>query len=435
MLNDLLKRIADTGRQLTGRQGSRPRDIIELCEALLRGKGEATGIATAADVLEAYRKLDEPARTRFFEDVLAKFSADEAALHSAIERFRAAPQAAARDLHFASEPRSQELIRRLNQAPGGTSALIAMRRDLLDALAKHPELRDLDRDFSHLLGSWFNRGFLELHRIDWSTPAEVLERIIEYEAVHEITSWDDLRGRVGTPDRRLYGFFHPAMANEPLIFVEVALTGDMPGSIDAILSTTRDRVQPDDAKTAVFYSISNCHAGLRGISFGNFLIKQVVEDLRRELTGLRNFVTLSPVPGLRRWAVQQLEAGAKDANAEASTALDPPQLRLVEALQAGADPLDPQAAKPLAEITARYLTQKSDRAGAIDPVARFHLGNGARLERIHPGADTSSRGLKNSWGVMVNYLYALPDIERNHEAYATSGEVACSSAVRKLAKT
>ncbi len=477
MLNDLLKRIADAGRQLRGTTETRPPELIELCEAVLRGKGEATGIASAIDVLDGYRTLPPAGKLKFFEQLLARFSGDPKQIQKALERFAKDPARAARELHFASEPPTQELARRLNRAPGGTAALVAMRRDLLEAAATHPELLDLDRDFKHLLGSWFNRGFLELRRIDWGTAAETLEHIIAYEAVHEITSWDDLRGRVGTPDRRLYGFFHPAIQNEPLIFVEVALTMELPDSIDAILAPERKPVDPQSAKTAVFYSISNCHTGLRGISFGNFLIKQVVEDLRSELRGLRTFVTLSPVPGLRRWAVQQLEqknkekvaeapgnvampatqtvanttsapavAGPKPASANGSAAngdkaapaksgsLTAEQLALIEALQAGADPADPKHRQLLSQIAARYLTQPSARGGATDPVARFHLGNGARLERIHTAADSSARGQQNSWGVMVNYLYALEDIERNHEAYASSGEIVCSSAVRRLAR-
>ncbi len=474
MLNDLLKRIADAGRQLRGSSESRSPELIDLCEAVLRGKGEATGMASAIDVLDAYRALKPDAKATFFEQLLARFSGDTQRIQKVLERFANDPQRLCRELHFASEPQTQELVRRLNRAPGGTAALVAMRRDLLDAAAAKPELRDLDRDFKHLLGSWFNRGFLELRRIDWSTAAETLEHIIAYEAVHEITSWDDLRGRVGTPDRRLYGFFHPAIQNEPLIFVEVALTMDLPDSIDAILAPERKPVNPNDAKTAVFYSISNCHTGLRGISFGNFLIKQVVEDLRQELRGLRTFVTLSPVPGLRRWAVQQLEqknkpkptetlalpapiasisvaqmtvtaprskaapsstdAPSRDTAGVKSGPLTSEQLALVESLEAGMELTDPKQRAVLTQIAARYLTQPSPRGGALDPVARFHLGNGARLERIHAAADSSVRGLKNSWGVMVNYLYALDDIERNHEAYASTGEVACSSAVRRLTR-
>ena len=259
MLNDLLKRIADAGRQLRGTTETRPPELIELCEAVLRGKGEATGIASAIDVLDGYRTLPPAGKLKFFEQLLARFSGDPKQIQKALERFAKDPARAARELHFASEPPTQELARRLNRAPGGTAALVAMRRDLLEAAATHPELLDLDRDFKHLLGSWFNRGFLELRRIDWGTAAETLEHIIAYEAVHEITSWDDLRGRVGTPDRRLYGFFHPAIQNEPLIFVEVALTMELPDSIDAILAPGRKPVDPQSAKTAVFYSISNCH--------------------------------------------------------------------------------------------------------------------------------------------------------------------------------
>ena len=420
-----MSRIADAGRALSGIAGGSRTDIIALCRALLTGKGEATGIALAREVIDRYQSFDAAGKHAFFGKLAAGFGVDDEKLEGAIADYCRGDGGALRRLHLASEPSSLELLRRLNRAPGGTDALVAMRADLLDALATDKDLECLDKDFRHLFKSWFNRGFLDLRRIDWSTSAEVLDRIIAYEAVHEITSWEDLRGRVSAPDRRLYGFFHPSLANEPLIFVEVALTTDMPAAIDTILAEGREAIAPAKATTATFYSISNCQKGLRGISFGNFLIKQVVEELRRELPGLRTFVTLSPVPGLRRWA-----AGAVE---QADPLLSETQRDGLERLADGAGPAEPDTGKLLRDVAARYLVlARSPKGGAVDPVARFHLGNGARLERINCAADHSARGLRDSWGVMVNYRYALDDIERNHESYVSGGDVACSSAVRRL---
>lgn len=266
---------------------------------------------------------------------------------------------------------------------------------------------------------WFNRGFLELRRIDWWTPAAVLETVIRHEAVHRITGWDDLRHRVAAPDRRLYAFFHPALRDDPLIFVEVALTAALPEAIAPILAEERRPLAPAEATTAVFYSISNCQPGLRGISFGSFLIKQVAEELAREFPNIATFVTLSPVTGLRDWARSEAEADRLGERPRAAVAR----------LEAGE--ADPAAA----EIAARYLVAAcGPGGGAADPVARFHLGNGARLERIRIDADASPQGRERAWGVMVNYLYDLDAIERNHEAYCSAGEVIASAAVRRLAK-
>lgn len=417
LFNDLVGRIADAGRALMPQ--SSPPDVAGLCEQLVSGKGEATGLAIARAIFDRYGALDAAARGAFFVDLRDRFGVDAGALDAAVARWRAEGDAALRALHIASEPRSQELMRRLNRAPGGTPALVSMRRDLLAMMAEDPSLKPLDADFRHLFASWFNRGFLELRRVDWSTSAAILEKIIRYEAVHEIAGWDDLRRRVAAPDRRLYGFFHPALRDDPLIFVEVALTAAIPGAISSILSAEREMLAPDQADTAVFYSISNCQEGLRGISFGNFLIKQVVEDLQGEFPGLANFVTLSPVPGLRGWALAQAAAGA----------LVPRHADIVARLESGED--DSGAA----ELAARYLAvARAPGGGAVDPVARFHLGNGARLEQIHPRADTSARGTAGSWGVMVNYLYDLATIEKNHEAYSTSDEVIASAAVRRALK-
>src|SRR5216683_3250336 len=305
--SDLLATISERGRILLRRAS--PTDekpdadgLIELCEALLSGRGEASGTAMAREVLDHYQDLDTDGRLTFFQALVRGFGPDHEKLEKAIDAWRAAPDDDdTSDLHFASEPRRQELIRRLNRAPGGTSDLVDMRADLLKLMNSHKDLGALDRDVVHLLSSWFNRGFLVLRRIDWSTPANILEQIIRYEAVHEISDWDDLRRRIDPIDRRCYAFFHPALADEPLIFVEVALTETIPGAIAPLLAADRQPVAIERARTAVFYSISNTQRGLGGISFGNFLIKQVVEELRRELPKLENFVTLSPVPGFMAW--------------------------------------------------------------------------------------------------------------------------------------
>ncbi len=428
-LLDLFSRIAEVGHSLVS-SGASEKSLGDFCAALLAGRGEATGLALAQEILERYARLDEAGKRDFFTEAAQRFGVDEEALERALSAWQESGRHDdPRVIHFASEPQSQKLIRRLNRAPGGTRALVAMRADLLQAAKENVSLTQLDTDFQRLLASWFNRGFLELRRIDWSSPAEVLEKIISYEAVHAIAGWDDLRRRVAAPDRRLYAFFHPALADDPLIFVEVALTGEIPGAIAPILAGSRAPLNPADATVAVFYSISNCHAGLKGISFGNFLIKQVVEELQAELKGLKTFVTLSPAPGLRRWAQAECESvsGGSGILIEAQRAA----LLAIED-----DDTIEAAGKTLSEVTARYLinAKAPHNDAPFDRVARFHLGNGARLEWINAGADRSPRGLKNSWGVMVNYLYDLDAIERNHEKFANNGEVIFSPRVRRLLK-
>lgn len=427
LLTDLLSRVAEVGRALTASDMAKA-SLGDQCAALLAGRGEATELALARSILDRFAGLDAAAQHAFFAEIVQRFGVDQRALDHAIARYAADGSAAnARSIHFASEPCSQELIRRLNRAPAGTKDVVAMRDALLSAMRTDPSLRPLDRDFQHLLGSWFNRGFLELKRIDWSTPAETLERIIGYEAVHAINGWDDLRGRVASSDRRLYGFFHPAMKADPVIFVEVALERAIPASIGPILEANRRPLDPSKMTTAVFYSISNCHTGLRGVSFGNFLIKQVVEVLRHEFPALRSFVTLSPVPGLRRWVAGELAkpqgGGLSDAQIAALSDAD------------GGDVLrsTPPPEPILLELAARYLVLgRTEDGHIVDPVARFHLGNGARLERINADADSSARGQAQSWGVMVNYLYDLGSIEQNHEAYANKGDVIAATAVQRL---
>jgi malonyl-CoA decarboxylase len=433
--SDLLASISERGRTLLRRGGPSDTkqdasDLIELCEALLSGRGEASGTAMAREVLDHYRDLDEAGRISFFTTLARSYGPDREKLAQAIESWRAQPNDDdASDLHFSSEPRRQELIRRLNRAPGGTSALVAMRADLLPLMKGHKDLAALDRDVVHLLSSWFNRGFLVLRRIDWSTPANILEQIIRYEAVHEIRDWDDLRRRIDPADRRCYAFFHPALIDEPLIFVEVALTEQIPGAIAPLLAEDRLPVAIERARTAVFYSISNTQRGLGGISFGNFLIKQVVEELRRELPKLENFVTLSPVPGFMQWLKTAPDVPVSDEDRVLLAHLDQPNW--IENPE-----LATQLRSVLEPLAAHYfLKARTAKGRLIDSVARFHLGNGARLERIDWLGDLSPKGLRESAGLMVNYLYRLDDIEKNHEAYANQGEIAASSAVKKLLKT
>jgi len=431
--NDLMSTIVERGRGLLeiGRQrDASGGDLAVLAEDLLTGRGEATGVAMARDLLDCYEALDGDGRTEFFEALATEFGADAETLRAAAEAYIAdQSEETGLALHEASEPRRQELIRRLNRAPGGTAALVGMREDLIDRLRDHPDFAPVDSDFTHLLGSWFNRGFLVLRRIDWSMPASILEKIIRYEAVHEINGWDDLRRRIDPPDRRLYAFFHPALVDEPLIFVEVALTSEIPEAIGPILAGDREPIDPVEATTAVFYSISNCQRGLRGVSFGNFLIKQVVEELARSFPGLKTFVTLSPVPGFRRWVEAQRHSDPPTALNEGDEAI----LADLDDDDWADDPARAEAARPvLMRLAAQYfLKARTGRGTPPDPVARFHLGNGARLEQLDFLGDPSPKGLAASYGLMVNYLYDPKTIERHHEAYANTGEVAASQAVRR----
>src|SRR5271166_4751716 len=430
----MLQSIAERGRSLLDRSHRRgvseqhSANLIQLCEELLSRRGEASGVALAREILARYSELKTGPRIAFFEVLANRFGPDAKQLSAAATAWLSSPtEAAAAKLHRASEPRRLELIRRLNLAPNGTAALVRMREQLIDALDHRDDLELIDTDFLHLFSSWFNRGFLVLRRIDWSTPARILEKIIRYEAVHEIRDWDDLRTRVDSPDRRCYAFFHPALIDEPLIFVEVALTRGIPAAIEPLLAEKRGHVAQDKARVAAFYSISNCQQGLSSVSFGNFLIKQVVEEIRRELPRIETFVTLSPVPGFRAWveatddpAVEGLAAEARKRAQDEAWASNPDSAA--------------QMRKALEPLAAHYLLKARRGDGrVIDSVARFHLGNGARLERINWMADLSVKGLFESYGVMVNYLYDLAEIERNHEAFANQGAVAASSAVKKLA--
>jgi malonyl-CoA decarboxylase len=400
----------------------------QLAAALLSERGEASGALLARQLHEAVGTLDVGDRHGVQRHLATDFQPDKAALRAAAERYLADGTAeAAAALARAADPPRQELLRPMNMAPGGTGALIAARSEINARLSDEPELRLLDADLRHLFASWFNRGFLELRRIDWQTAAAVLEKLIAYEAVHEIKGWADLRRRLAA-DRRCFGFFHPALPSEPLIFVEVALVEGLAGAIPPLLTEQRDdagaRAQAARADTAIFYSISNCRAGLRGVSFGNFLIKHVVDELQAEFPELRRFSTLSPVPGFRRWLTQQL--------AEEST----PDAALLPKLARDGWWHDPEQSGPLREALMRlcaiYLTRRPSPGSRIDPVASFHLGNGARLERINWLGNTELRALQESLGIMVNYLYDHDSIENNHEAFVCSGAIVRSADVDAL---
>ena len=374
----------------------------DLCLALLSSHGEVSGVTLARNILDRYATMDAKERMAFFEFMAHELEINPEDVISSLNEYKEKPSKATyRAFAAACEPRRQELARRLNQVPGATGQLVQMRKDLLGMMKERPDLEPLDVDFRHLFASWFNRGFLVLRPIDWTSPADILEKIIAYEAVHEIDSWDDLRLRLKPNDRRCFGFFHPSMADEPLIFVEVALTKGVPSSVQELLADGREAIEPEDADTAVFYSISNCQSGLAGISFGNSLIKQVVSDLAKDLPGLSTFVTLSPIPGLNRWLDQTQHEASKSSESQA--------------------------------LAAYYLLEGKRPDGMpVDPVARFHLGNGALVHAVHAEADTSPNGRKQSNGTMVNYLYDLSQISQNHEQFVGEKTVVASAAVKTL---
>ena len=398
-------------------------------KTLISERGEASGAQLARRAVALYRGLDAQGRVHFYRRLADEFSPDRDAVLAAATAYHADPSPAnLAVLQRVAEPPRQEVFRRMNMAPGGTAMLLDLRRELLVAMKDHAELAAVDQDLTHLLSSWFNRGFLELRRIDWSTPAVILEKLINYEAVHEIRGFPDLKRRLER-DRRCFAFFHPALPDEPLIFVEVAFVNELPSDVAPILALDGAVGDPRKARCAVFYSITNCQVGLRGISFGNFLIKQVAADLHAELPNLKVFATLSPVPGLRGWARKALAERAGDGTA--SQALRAELL----ALAARADaPVPQQLREPLEGLAAWYLTREWEEGHAADPVARFHLGNGARLERINWAADGSAKGIRQSFGLMVNYVYDLDDVERNHEEYVNRHRVVASNVVEKLAK-
>jgi malonyl-CoA decarboxylase len=405
-------------------------DLASLCEALLAEPGEYASTALARQALAAYRALDERLRTEFFGVLAQDYSPAPEAVAHAVAAYQADPSAEQlMALQAAVETPRQKLFRRFNMAPDGTATLVAMRGALLKDLKAHPEWRPIEWDLMHLLRSWFNRGFLRLQRIDWRTSAIVLEKLIQYEAVHAIHGWRDLRRRLEA-DRRCFAFFHPQLPDEPIIFIEVALVRGMSAQVQPLLDVASPVAPPAEADCAVFYSITNCQEGLRGISFGNQLIKQVAEDLKREFPHLRRFATLSPVPGFRRWLQKSrvrvsMGSGGDERLALLARLTDPAWHlgEIPEALE-----------KLLTRLCAWYLLHARQDGEPLDPVARFHLGNGAALERINWMGDSSEQGMSRSAGMMVNYVYWLAEVERNHERYFREHHIAASPQVEKLAR-
>ena len=376
-----------------------------LSEQLLSNKGEVTGLSLAQQILDKFESETAENQKAFFTTLATDFDLDITSLKDALQTYQAgADKASYHALMTAASSRRQTLFKKLNELPGATQRLVNMRKTLLGLLADTPELAVIDQDLQHLFTSWFNRGFLVLQPISWSSPAHILEKIIAYEAVHAIESWDDLRRRLQPRDRRCFAFFHPAMPDEPLIFVEIALSQDIPDSIQAILADQPDASEEAAPTTATFYSISNCQIGLAGISFGNSLIKTVVAELRREFESLTQFVTLSPLPQFARWLSRQTQEASDRDEAE------------------------------LTALAACYLIHEKTADGVpLDPVARFHLGNGALIHALHADADTSENGQSRSHGVMVNYLYDLKQLEANHQKFVTDGDIACSNKVKEKA--
>jgi malonyl-CoA decarboxylase len=398
--------------------------IDELLEKLMGTVGEVSGIVTARQVLDHYIDLNEAQKLEFFKNLEENFNADPAMVRRVYETYEKDPSSSnLNKLSDATRPKRNDLFKRLNQTPGATHDLVAMRTDLLKHLKDHPQLKSVDGDFVRLFSSWFGRGFLVLQTINWASSAAILERIIRYEAVHEIKDWNDLRSRIDPPNRRCFAYFHPALVDEPLIFVEVALTNEVPHSIDSILEDKGgDVVDPSGYKTATFYSISNCQPGLKNISFGNFLIKQVVQELQAEFPSIKTFVTLSPIPGLERW----LGADSGD-EAEELTNLKKELKSLSPVLESIGE-----NDELIKRTVLNYLLSAKQGKYPVDPVARFHLGNGAKIHQVHTSADLSEKGISQSRGTMVNYLYDLRYIERNHEQYVMEGEIDYNDKLKSL---
>ena len=398
--------------------------LITACRQLLSERGEISATRLATEILASYQALDQPARELFFDRLAKEFSPNPEKVGQAGDAYRQdpCPENLAK-LQRAVEPPRQELFRRLNVAPGGTRLLVEMRGHLLRDCPANSRRAPIAADLKHLLTSWFNRGFLVLQRIDWRTSATILEKLIRYEAVHQIQGFDDLRRRL-LEDRRCYAFFHPALPEEPIIFVEAALTQGMIDRVQPLLDPDSPVVNPETADCAVFYSITNCQEGLRGVPMGSFLIKQVVEDLGRSFPRIRRFATLSPVPGFRDWL---RESGATMAPMRSLAKLDEPEWFKDASVREELEQI-------LVPLCAYYLLRVKRGNEPEDSVARFHLRNGARLERINWLGDTSKAGMERSAGLTVNYRYRLTDLEHNHELYTRDYRVEASREIEALAK-
>ena len=417
-----------------------------LDQTRVHGDGEASARGRAERIATIYRNADIRTRAAILNLITHEFAPDRAELESAINAIRLAgndvelSRAEAR-LRLALDAPRATFLARFNLLPDGVKFLVDLRADLLELLPREPALEVLKVELDGLFERWFDPGFLELERITWQSPALVLEKLMAYEAVHPIASWTDLRNRLDT-DRRCYAFFHPRLPNEPLIFVEIALVKGMPDSVQVLLDEKAPVQDPRTADTAIFYSISSTQQGLRGISFGNLLLKRVIEALQRDLPRLSVFSTLSPVPGFRAWLDRALAErrpllpAAEAARLAAAIGHPDPAAALADALArpewAADEPLADALREPMERLCARYLLQEKSGAQPLDPVAHFHLNNGAHVSRIFWLADTSARGMRQSYGVMVSYRYALGEVGRNHEQFQQNGRVAAARRVLKL---
>ena len=385
-------------------------DINKAVESVMSTSGEVSSIVYAEHLLNLIEKQDDKSLIKFLKNLLLNYDIDTKKLLKDVKIYSSEKnEQNLKKIRSSSEPKWIELFRRLNSTTNGTFRLVKLRERIRSL--KEPDLKTFDSGLLNLFKYWFNPSFLVLEKIDWETPANILEKIIEYEAVHEINSWDDLRARLAPSDRQCFAFFHPLIPNDPLIFVEVALCEDIPKSIEEIIKIDRTEIDIEDANTAIFYSISNCHNGLLGISFGNFLIKKVAKNLKRELPELNQFQTLSPLPGLMKW-MEEYAPITFERCSDKNCSND-----------------------ELIKQTVRYLTESNRSDGMPnDPVARFHIGNGASLERVNLNADLSSKGLSQSYGIMANYLYDLDVVEENHELFFKNKIVQTSNSIKSIKK-
>ena len=430
-LKEIISSIADVGQKLFKKTELKKNDletILSLCDDLISNKGAAFGITVARDITDLYQSLTLENKLLFFQKINEKYKPNHTKVAEAIETY----QKTQNDknlyrLFITSEGKRRELFKRMNMAPNGISTIVSLREDLLKVLDEHKDLKPLDDDLRELFKSWFNPGFLKLAKITWDTKAAVLEKIMKYERVHEIKDMDELKRRLGE-DRRFFSYFHPALEDEPIIFVQVALTNGLGKSIQEI---TKPRTEGDkNYDSATFYSISNCQEGLSRVTLGNFLIKRVVFEIQEELPNIKNFGTLSPIPGFRDW-FSYLEDN-KIKNIIGNIPLENIKFLKSPDLKPG-DPRIVSNKDALLKLVSHYLiNEKNHKKLPVNDVCRFHLGNGAIIDDIIINANVSEVGLNRSFGVMVNYLYELKSIEKNHEDYINNKKVIVSDKVKKL---
>ena len=429
-LRQIISSIADAGKQLFNKKDIKKNDldsILSLCDDLISNKGAAFGITVARDITELYQTLSIENKILFFKSINEKYRPSFTKVNEAIDVYKNSQnEKTLSDLFKVSEGKRRELFMRMNMAPNGTSIIVSLREDLLKILKENRDLVSLDEDLKHLFKSWFNPGFLKLKKITWDTKAAILEKIIKYERVHHMKDMNELKRRLGE-DRRFFSYFHPALEDEPIIFVQVALTNGLGRSIQEIMKQSSGDEKKYD--TATFYSISNCQEGLSRVTLGNFLIKRVVHEIQEELPHIKNFGTLSPIPGFVEWfsyleesKIKNILGNVKDQDVMflKSNDLKIGDKRIIDNKEA------------IIKLVSHYIVNEKNSDGfPVNDVSRFHLGNGAIVEDIIINANISENGFKRSFGVMVNYLYELKNIEKNHEEYMNKKKVIISDKLKK----